>query len=223
MTRKELAERIDHTALGPDVPPDRVKALCAEAVRHGFCAVCINPCYIALAKKELEGTPVKVATVIGFPHGTTLPKVKAYEAREAVEAGADELDMVINIGALKAKDYQVVLKELAAVREALVRTPKRIILKAILETGLLTDEEKVAGAILAQAGEADFVKTSTGFGPRGATVEDVKLLKAAVGPQVKVKAAGGIRDYQTAVAMIEAGADRIGTSSGVAIIEGAPE
>jgi deoxyribose-phosphate aldolase len=223
MTRKELAERIDHTALGPDVSPERVRQICAEAKEWGFYGVCVNPCYIELAKKELEGTSVKIVTVIGFPHGATLPQVKAYEARAAVEAGADELDMVINIAALKAKDYQTILKELAAVREALVRAPKRVILKAILETGLLTDEEKVAGAILAQAGGADFVKTSTGFGPRGATVEDVKLLKGAVGPRMKIKAAGGIRDYQTAVAMIEAGADRLGTSSGVAIIEGAPE
>jgi deoxyribose-phosphate aldolase len=223
MTKKELAERIDHTALGPDVSPERVRQICAEAKEWGFYGVCVNPCYIELAKKELEGTSVKIVTVIGFPHGATLPQVKAYEARAAVEAGADELDMVINIAALKAKDYQTILKELAAVREALVRAPKRVILKAILETGLLTDEEKVAGAILAQAGGADFVKTSTGFGPRGATVEDVKLLKGAVGPRMKIKAAGGIRDYQTAVAMIEAGADRLGTSSGVAIIEGAPE
>jgi deoxyribose-phosphate aldolase len=223
MTKKELAERIDHTALGPDVSPERVRQICAEAKEWGFYGVCVNPCYIELAKKELEGTSVKIVTVIGFPHGATLPQVKAYEARAAVEAGADELDMVINIAALKAKGYQTILKELAAVREALVRAPKRIILKAILETGLLTDEEKVAGAILAQAGGADFVKTSTGFGPRGATVEDVKLLKGAVGPRMKIKAAGGIRDYQTAMAMIEAGADRLGTSSGVAIIEGAPE
>jgi deoxyribose-phosphate aldolase len=223
MTKKELAERIDHTALGPDVSPERVRQICAEAKEWGFYGVCVNPCYIELAKKELEGTSVKIVTVIGFPHGATLPQVKAYEARAAVEAGADELDMVINIAALKAKDYQTILKELAAVREALVRAPKRVILKAILETGLLTDEEKVAGAILAQAGGADFVKTSTGFGPRGATVEDVKLLKGAIGPRMKIKAAGGIRDYQTAVAMIEAGADRLGTSSGVAIIEGAPE
>ncbi len=223
MTRKELAERIDHTALGPEISPERLKQLCAEAKEFGFYGVCVNPWHIELARKELEGSPVKIVTVIGFPHGATLPQVKAYEAKAAVEAGADELDMVINIGALKAKDYQVILKELAGVREALVRAPKRIILKVILETGLLTDEEKVAGAILAQAGGADFVKTSTGFGPRGATVEDVKLLKAAVGPQMKVKAAGGIRDYQTAVAMIEAGADRLGTSSGVAIITGAPQ
>lgn len=223
MTRKELAERIDHTALGPEVSPERVRQLCAEAKEWGFYGVCVNPCHIELAKKELEGTSVKIVTVIGFPHGATLPQVKAYEARAAVEAGADELDMVINIAALKAKDYQVILKELAAVREALVRAPRRIVLKAILETGLLSDEEKVAGAILAQAGGADFVKTSTGFGPRGATVEDVKLLREAVGLQMRIKAAGGIRDYQAAVAMIEAGADRLGTSAGVAIITGAPQ
>jgi deoxyribose-phosphate aldolase len=223
ISRKELAERIDHTALGPDVPPERVKALCAEAINYGFAAVCVNPCYVHLAKEELPETSVKVATVLGFPHGATLPQVKAYEAREAVEAGADELDMVVNVAALKAKDYRAVLEEIAGVRGAVAEAPRRIILKVILETALLADEQKIAGAILAQEAGADFVKTSTGFGPRGATIEDVRLLKATVGPRVRVKAAGGIRDYETAVAMIRAGADRIGTSAGVAILEGAPE
>lgn len=218
-----MAARIDHTALGPDVPPERVRQLCAEAKECGFWGVCVNPCHIELAKKELEGTPVRIVTVIGFPHGATLPQVKAYEAGEAVEAGADELDMVANIAALKAEDYRAVLEEIAGVRQAVAKAPRRIILKVILETALLTDEEKVAGARLAQEAGADFVKTSTGFGPRGATIEDVKLLRGTVGPQVKVKAAGGIRDYAAAAAMIRAGADRIGTSSGVAIIEGAPE
>jgi deoxyribose-phosphate aldolase len=166
---------------------------------------------------------VKVATVIGFPHGATLPAVKAFEAKEAVDAGADELDMVINIAALKAKDYRAVLEEIVGVREAIAKAPRWIILKVILETSLLDEEEKVAGAILAKAAGADFVKTSTGFGPGGAKIEDVKLLKEAVGPGMGVKAAGGISDYETAMAMIEAGADRIGTSSGVAIIDGAPE
>ena len=223
MRRIELAERIDHTVLGPDIPPERIKELCAEAKRWKFYAVCVNPCYIGLAKEELKDTQAKVVAVIGFPHGATLPQVKAFEAKEAVDAGADELDMVINIAALKAKDYRAVLEEIAGVREAIAKAPRRIILKVILETSLLNGEEKVAGAILAQAAGADFVKTSTGFGGSGATVEDVRLLQEAVGPGVGVKAAGGIRDYETAVALIEAGATRLGTSSGVAIIEGAPE
>ena len=223
MRRSELAARIDHTALGPDVSPERIKELCAEARRWKFYAVCVNPCYIGLAKEELKDTQVKVATVIGFPHGATLPQVKAFEAKEAVDAGADELDMVINIAALKAKDYQAVLEEIAGVREAIAKAPRRIVLKVILETSLLDEEEIIAGAILAQAAGADFVKTSTGFAAGGATVADVRLLRETVGPQVQVKAAGGIRDWETAVRMIEAGADRIGTSSGVTIIEGAPE
>lgn len=223
MRRTELAEKIDHTVLGPDVSRERVRELCVEAIRYKFYAVCVNPDYVRLAKEELKETQVKVATVIGFPHGATLPQVKAFEAREAVDAGADELDMVSNIAALKNKNYRVVLEEIAGVHEAIAKAPRRIILKVILETSLLNEEQKTAGAILAKAAGADFVKTSTGFGPGGATVEDVRLLKKTVGPGVGVKAAGGIRDYETAVAMIEAGAERIGTSSGVAIIQGAPE
>lgn len=223
LRRAELAKLIDHTALGPAVSPERVKELCAEAVRYGFFAVCVNPCYVALAKRELRDTAVRVATVIGFPHGATLPEAKAFEARAAVDAGADELDMVINIAALQHKDYRAVHEEIAAVREAVAKAPKKVVLKVILETALLEEAQKVAGAIIAQAAGADFVKTSTGFGPGGATVEDVKLLRATVGPGMGVKAAGGIRDYETAVAMVAAGANRIGTSSGVAIIQGAPE
>ncbi len=223
LRRAELAKLIDHTALGPAVTPERVKELCAEAVRYDFFAVCVNPCHVALAKRELRDTAVKVATVIGFPHGATLPEVKAFEARAAVDAGADELDMVINVAALQQKDYRAVHEEIAAVREAVAKAPRRILLKVILETALLDESGKVAGAIIAQAAGADFVKTSTGFGPGGATVEDVKLLRSTVGPGMGVKAAGGIRDYETAIAMVAAGANRIGTSSGVAIIQGAPE
>lgn len=223
LRRAELAAKIDHTLLGPEVSREQVKQLCAEAVRYKFFAVCVNPCHVPLAKGELRDTKVRIVTVIGFPHGTTLPQVKAFEAREAVDAGADELDMVINIAALKAKDYRLVTEEIAAVREAVAKAPRKILLKVILETALLNDEQKVAGAILAQAAGADFVKTSTGFGPGGATVEDVRLLREAVGSKMGVKAAGGIRDYETAIRLIEAGADRIGTSAGVAIIQGAPE
>lgn len=223
MRRSELAKLIDHTALGPDIAPERIKELCAEAIRYKFHAVCVNPCYVRLAKQELRDAEVKVDTVIGFPQGVTLPQVKAFEAEEAVDAGADELDMVINVAALKSQDYKVVLEEIVTVREAIARAPRKIILKVILETALLSEQQKVAGAILVKAGGADFVKSSTGFGPGGATAEDVQLLKRTVGQQMGVKAAGGIRDYETALALIEAGADRIGTSSGVAIIQGASE
>jgi len=223
MKRSELAARIDHTVLGADVSPEQVRKLCAEAARYHFHAVCINPCYLRLAKGELAETTVLVDAVLGFPLGATLPQVKAFEAREAVQAGADELDMVINIAALKRKDYQAVLWEIAGVREAVAQADRKIILKVILETALLDDRQKIAGAILAQAAGADFVKTSTGFGPGGATVEDVRLLRQTVSPAMGIKAAGGIHDYQTALALIEAGADRLGASAGLAILQGAPE
>ena len=223
MKRSELAARIDHTILGADVSPEQVRQLCGEAARYHFYAVCINPCYLHLAKGELAETTVLVDAVLGFPLGATLPQVKAFEAREAARAGADELDMVINVAALKRRDYRAVLQEIAGVREAVARSPQQIILKVILETALLDDQQKIAGAILAQAAGADFVKTSTGFGPGGATVADVRLLRQTVGPGMGVKAAGGIHDYDTALALIEAGADRIGASASLAIIEGAPE
>jgi deoxyribose-phosphate aldolase len=223
----ELAQRIEHTALGPDVPQERVRALCEEAIQHGFYGVCVNPCHVALAKAVLKekdaAARIKVVTVVGFPHGTSVAAVKAFEAERAIRDGADELDMVIHVAALKERDYHHVLEEILAVREETQKSPRPIALKVILETALLDDEQKVAGCILAKAAGADFVKTSTGFGPGGATVEDVKLLKQAVGEGMGVKAAGGIRDYETAAAMIEAGADRIGTSSGVQILEGASE
>ncbi len=227
MRRAELASRIEHTALGPDVPTERVRRLCEEAIHHGFYGVCVNPCHVALAKavlKEQDATGrVKVVTVVGFPHGTSVGAVKAVEAERAIRDGADELDMVINVAALKERDYARVLEEILAVREETRKSPRPVALKVILETALLSDEQKVAGCILAKAAGADFVKTSTGFGPGGATVEDVKLLKGAVGEGMGIKAAGGIRTYEQAVALIEAGADRLGTSAGVQIVEGAPE
>lgn len=222
LCRSELAAMIDHTKLGPDVSRAQIEQLCEEAVTHGFYAVCVNPSHVPLAKSLLKDSDVKVATVVGFPHGANATKVKAEEAEQALGDGADELDMVVNIAALKAGDYRYVAEEIRTVVGVMEKSPRPLVLKAILETALLDDDEKVAGCILAKASGADFVKTSTGFGPGGATVEDVRLMRETVGPELGVKAAGGIRDYETAVAMIEAGATRLGTSSGVAIVEGAP-
>jgi len=223
MRKSELARLIDHTALGPDVDRARVEKLCQEAIQHKFYAVCIPPTFVGLARQILRDTGIKVCTVVGFPHGQHRPEVKAMEARLSVEEGADEVDMVINVPALKTGDYAYVLGEIRAVREATQKAARPIVLKVILECALLTDEEKVAGAILAKAAGADFVKTSTGFGPGGATPEDVALLRRTVGPNFGVKAAGGIRDYQTAVRMVEAGANRIGASRSLEILAGAPD
>lgn len=223
MRKIELARIIDHTALGPEVDKGRVEKLCQEAMQHKFYAVCIPPTFVGFARQILRDSGVKVCTVVGFPHGQNRPEVKAMEARLAVEEGADEVDMVINIPALKAGDYAYVLSEIRAVREATQKAARPIVLKVILECALLSDEEKVAGAILAKAAGADFVKTSTGFGPGGATPEDVALLRRAVGPGFGVKAAGGIRDYTSAVRMVEAGANRIGASRSLEILAGAPD
>lgn len=222
-SRRELAKRIEHTKLGPAVTRADVEKLCEEARNYGFYGVCVNPCHVARAKSLLQEAGVRIITVVGFPHGANAAAVKAAEAEQAIRDGADELDMVLRIGALKERDFAVLLEELEAVRDEIRKSPRPITLKAILETALLTDDEKVAACILAKAAGADFVKTSTGFGPGGATLEDVRLLKRTVGDGMGVKAAGGIRDYETAVAMLEAGADRIGTSSGVQILEGAPD
>ena len=223
MRKREIARYIDHTVLGPATSPEDVRRVCEEARVYGFYAVCIPPTYVALARELLKDSGVKVCTVAGFPHGQHVPEVKASEAKAAVDQGADEVDMVINVAALKAGDYSAVLRDIRAVREEIDKAPRKVILKVILECALLSDEEKVAGAILAKAAGADFVKTSTGFGPGGATVEDVTLLRKAVGPEMGVKAAGGIRDYETALRMIEAGATRIGASRGVQIVQGAPD
>ncbi|MBC7221606.1 deoxyribose-phosphate aldolase [Candidatus Bipolaricaulota bacterium] len=223
MRKSELARIIDHTALGPDVDRARVEKLCQEAIKNKFYAVCIPPTFVGLARQILRDSGVKVCTVVGFPHGQHRPEVKALEARLSVEEGADEVDMVIHVPALKSGDYAYVLGEIRAVREATQKAARPIVLKVILECALLTDEEKVAGAILAKAAGADFVKTSTGFGPGGATPEDVALLRRTVGPNFGVKAAGGIRDYATAVRMVEAGANRIGASRSLDILAGAPD
>lgn len=212
----ELARAIDHTLLKPDATAGRIEALCQEAVRYGFHAVCVNSFWVPLAADLLKGTPVKVAAVVGFPLGASLTAVKAVEAREAVKAGATELDMVLNVGALKSGRHADVLQDIRAVVEA----ADGALVKVIIETGLLTQEEKVVACRLAVDAGAHFVKTSTGFGPGGATVEDVALMRKTVGPHVGVKASGGIRDAKAARDMLAAGANRLGTSSGIAIVAG---
>ncbi len=223
MRKVELARLIDHTALGPDVDRARVEKVCQEAIQCKLYSVCVPSTFVSLARKILRDSGVKVGTVAGFPHGQHRPEVKALEARLAVEEGADEVDMVIHVPALKTGDYAQVFAEIQAVREAMQKAAKPLVLKVILECSLLTEAEKVAGAILAKAAGADFVKTSTGFGPGGATPEDVALLRRVVGPNFGVKAAGGIGDYATAMRMVEAGANRIGASRSLEILAGAPD
>jgi len=214
----DIARYIDHTNLKPYATKEDIIKLCEEAKEHNFYAVCVNPYRVKLAKEQLKETDIKVASVIGFPLGATPTEVKVFEAKKALEDGADELDMVINIGALKDKDYEYVKKDIAEVVK--VAHEKGAIVKVIIETCYLTDEEKEIACKLAMEAGADFVKTSTGFGSGGATVEDVRLMRKVVGDKLGVKAAGGIRTYEKAIAMIEAGANRIGTSSGVKIVEG---
>lgn len=224
MRAKELVSVIDHTALGPAVPKARIKNLCREASKYGFYAVCVSPYYVQLVSDELEDTPVKICTTVGFPHGAHSPQAKLFEAKQAVDDGADELDMVINIAALKEGDYKTVLEEIRSIREETKRKgTKETVLKVILENSLLKEDEKVSGCILAKAAGADFVKTATGFGPGGATVGDVRLMRQTVGEKIGVKAAGGIKTYQECMEFIEAGANRIGSSSSVDIMEGAPD
>ncbi len=205
---------IDHTLLRPDARPDEIVRLCQQAREYGFGAVVINPCYVALAHKQLERSGVKVGAVVGFPFGATLTSVKVFEAQEAIKLGASEIDMVIAIGALKAGERDRVFADVEGVAEAV--HARGGLLKVILETGLLTDEEKVLACQIAEQARADFVKTSTGFLGGGAKVEDVRLMRRAV--RIGVKASGGIRSAADARRMIEAGADRLGTSSGVEIV-----
>jgi deoxyribose-phosphate aldolase len=220
MQRAELAKRIDHTLLGPTATTEAVKRLCEEAVRFGVASICVNPCHVGRVHACLKDSQVKTCAVVGFPHGMNTSETKAFEAQKAIGAGADELDMVINVAALKEGDYALVTEDIRGVCIAAEKAPRPVIVKVILEMALLTEREKVAGATLAKAAGAHFVKTSTGFGPGGATVEDVALLRATVGDDTGVKAAGGIRDAETAIAMIEAGADRIGASRTAEILEG---
>lgn len=205
---------IDHTILKPDASIEAIKKICQEAKEYDFMSVCVNPAYISLCKEELKGSDVKVCTVIGFPLGATLPQVKALETREAVMEGADEIDMVINVTMLKAKNDDYVYQEIEKVRRSCVGK----VLKVIIETCLLTDEEKVRACLLAKKAGADFVKTSTGFSTGGATVHDVALMRKTVGEDMGVKASGGVRTHEDLLAMIEAGANRIGTSAGPKII-----
>jgi deoxyribose-phosphate aldolase len=220
---RTLASYIDHTMLRPEATRDEITQLCREAAFYGFAAVCVHTSHVALAWSLLRMTPVKVATVIGFPQGATLTTAKRFEAQEAVRLGADELDMVLNIGALKSGDRGLVEADIRGVAD--VAHQAGAILKVILETALLSDAEKVLGCELAIAAGAEFVKTSTGFSGKGATLEDVALMRRTVGDRAGVKASGGIRTAEDALAMIAAGADRLGTSSSVAIMRelGAPE
>jgi len=211
-----IAGMIDHSLLKPETSEEAIGKLCQEGERHGFATVCINPVWVSLCVDLLRGSPVRICTVSGFPLGASRPEVKAKEAEIAIHEGADEIDMVANIGALKSGDFELVEEDIRAVRNA-VGNEK--ILKVIIETAVLTDEEKIKATEIVMDCGADFVKSSTGFGYSGATVEDVKLLKKVVGDRIRIKASGGIRDYATALGLIKAGASRIGTSSGVRIVE----
>ncbi len=212
-----LASLIDHTLLKPDATRAEIETLCREAAQFCFASVCVNPNWVPLCRELLRGSGVKVCTVIGFPSGAHAPDVKAYEARRAVEQGAEEVDMVINIGALKSKDYALVEQDIRGVVQAVGRDT---VVKVILETALLNREEKIMASSLAKAAGADFVKTSTGFGGGGATVEDIQLMRETVGPDMGVKASGGVRTRDDAEKMVAAGATRLGASAGVKIVRG---
>lgn len=207
---------IDHTLLKPESTQDQIDNLIAEAKEYNFASVCVNPTWVSLAAEALKDSDVKVCTVIGFPLGANTSRVKAFETKDAIENGADEIDMVINIGRLKAKEYDFVENDIRAV----VETSGDKLVKVIIETCLLTDEEKEKACQLSIAAGADYVKTSTGFSTAGANVHDVALMRKTVGPNVGVKAAGGARSYADAEAFVKAGATRIGASSGVAIVNG---
>ncbi len=211
-----IAGLIDHTLLRPDAAETDVAAICAEAYRHHFAAVCVHPGWVALAARELRGSGVKTATVVGFPHGATLTPVKCVETEQAIKLGADEIDMVLSIGALKSGEEDRVFTEIHCIAE-LVHSAKRV-LKVILETALLSDHEKALACVLANLAGADFVKTSTGFGPAGASAGDVALMHSVVGGEMGIKAAGGISTYADLVLMMRAGATRIGSSAGVRIV-----
>jgi deoxyribose-phosphate aldolase len=213
----EIARLIDHTLLKPEASREDIQRLCEEAIDYGFASVCVNPWNVSQAAELVRGTEVRVCAVVGFPLGATLPIVKEFEAGEALKAGAQEIDMVINVGALKSGQEALAEADIRGVADASHRAGA--LCKVILETALLTREEKVRGAHLAKKAGADFVKTSTGFGPGGATVEDVRLIRETIGSGTGIKAAGGVRTLEDLRKMVEAGATRIGTSSGVKIIE----
>ena len=207
---------IDNTLLKPDATPDQIRAICSESREYGFASVCVNPAYVPLTAECLKGSGVKVCTVIGFPLGMNASEVKAFEAAKAAEQGAEELDMVINVGRLKAGDDEYVQKDI----EAVVKAAGGRLVKVIIETFLLTNDEKVRACKLAKAAGANYVKTCTGFSGGGANPHDIALMRATVGSEMGVKASGGVRDFESAKALIEAGASRIGASSGKKIVEG---
>ena len=212
----KLNKYIDHTLLKPDASQEQIEILIEEAKKYDFASVCVNPTWVNFAAQALKATDVKICTVIGFPLGANTPELKAFETSDAIRNGANEIDMVINIGALKSRNFDLVERDIRAVVEA----AKGTLVKVIIETCLLTDDEKVKACQIAQKAGADFVKTSTGFSTGGATVADVALMRKTVGPDMGVKASGGARSYEDALAFIKAGATRIGASSGVAIMEG---
>ena len=214
-TREELASYIDHTLLKPEASRAQIKAVCDEAKQYHFASVCVNPCWISFVAEVLKESGVAPCCVIGFPLGAAMPSVKAFEAQEAIAAGAKEIDMVINVGAVKSQEWDLVREDIAAVNKAKGNAR----LKVIIETCLLTDEEKVHVCEIAKEVGADFVKTSTGFSTGGATAHDVALMRETVGPDMGVKASGGIRTLEDALTMIEAGASRLGASAGVKIVE----
>lgn len=216
-TESEIARLIDHTLLKPEASREDIQRLCEEAVDYGFASVCVNPWNVSQAAELVRGTEVRVCAVVGFPLGASLSIVKAFEAGEALKSGAQEIDMVINLGALKSGQEALAEADVRGVVDACHRASA--LCKVILETALLTREEKIRGALLAKKAGADFVKTSTGFGPGGATPEDVRLIRETVGSGTGIKAAGGVRTLEEVRKMVDAGATRIGTSSGVKIIE----
>jgi deoxyribose-phosphate aldolase len=219
LSQEKMASVIDHTLLKPEATSEQIIKLCEEAAELGFASVCVNPIYVRLAAEKLAGSSVKVCTVIGFPLGASAPSVKVMEAANAMIDGATEVDMVLPIGQLKSRDYMAVYEDIRGV----VRVASdKVIVKVILETALLTDEEKIASCLLAKKAGADFVKNSTGFGGGGATVEDIKLMRETVGPSMGIKASGAVRSQQDVLAMLAAGATRIGASSSVTIVQGEP-
>jgi deoxyribose-phosphate aldolase len=225
-TKATLAKTIDHTLLKAIATEQSVRELCVEARKYGFASVCVNPCWVELCAKELAGSGIIVCTVIGFPLGANAPETKAAEARLAVAQGARELDMVINLGAAKAGDWKAVEEDIRGVVKACSASPSgsgEATVKAIIETCYLSDAEKVKACEAAAKAGARFVKTSTGFGTGGASPEDVRLMRKAVGDKLQVKASGGIRSYHDAIMMLDAGADRIGASSSIAIVSELPE
>ncbi|MBN2899295.1 MAG: deoxyribose-phosphate aldolase [Clostridia bacterium] len=213
-----IAKFIDHTILKPETSRDAVIQVCDEAKEYGFFSVCVNPYYVALVSDQLKESDVKVTSVIGFPLGASISEVKAFEATKSIEDGADEIDMVINIAALKNKEFDYVLSDIKAVVAA---CKGKALLKVIIETCLLTEEEKIKACELSVEAGADYVKTSTGFSTGGATPEDIALMRKVVGPEIGVKASGGVRSTADAEAVIEAGATRIGASASIAIVTGA--